>query len=230
MNRLLAVLRLHLIVLTRALAMPWGILALAWGASVALFASFGGRGDVVIVGGLSSLYITLFIASLQAVTTTLPFALSLGATRRQYYVGTCLFFAAQALAAGVVLALMRSAEQATGGWGTHLTFFDIPYLVGGGPVHAAVAYAGSLALGCGAGLATGVVSRRWGTVGASVLSAALVVLPGALGWWIAARGWFPAIGRWFAAQPEVALQALWPTVLAAVLVLLGWTAIRRIPA
>jgi len=230
MNRLGAVVRLHLLVPRRTLGVPWSILALAWGASVALLASFGDSGHVVIVGGLFSLYAALFVTSVQAVTKVLPFALGLGVTRRAYYGGTCLFLAGQALVASVALSLLRVAEQRSGGWGTGLRFFDVPYLVGGGAVPAAAGYAGSLVLACGAGLLGGAISRRWGAVGTSVLSAAVVVVPGLVGWWIAVRGWFPAVRSWFADQPQTVLQAGWPTVLAAALALLGWTAVRRTAA
>ena len=230
MNRLLAVARLHLMVPARAFGLPWGIMTLAWALSVALFASFGDNGDVVIVGGLFSLYVILFLSAEQAVTRTLSFALALGATRRAFYLGTCGFLAAQALAAGAVLAALRAVERGTGGWGTRLSFFDVPYLVGGNPVQAAAAYAASLALVCAAGLAAGSVTRRWGTVGTSVLSAAAIVVPGVAVWWISAAGGLAPLGNWLAGQPAFALRTLWPLGFATVLAAIGWTAVRRTPA
>jgi hypothetical protein len=230
MNRVIASARLHLLMPTRHLLLTWGILALALLASVALFASFGDDHDVVIVGGLFSLYITLFLSSVQAVTRVLPFALSLGVTRRAYYAGTCLFLAAQAAAAGIVLAGLRALEQGSDGWGTALRFFDVPFLIGGNPAAAAAGYAGSLALTCGVGLACGAVSRRWGGVGVTALSAAAFVAPSLVALWVVRAGWFPAIRDWFADQPELALQAAWPTVLAVALAGLGWVTVRRTPA
>jgi hypothetical protein len=230
MNRLVAVVRLHLIVPTYALVMPWGIMALAWGASVALLSSINSDQDVVIVGGLFSLYITLFLSSLQAVKKTLTLAVSLGVTRRAYLAGTCLFYALQAMLAGVVLGLLRLLEQRTGGWGTELRFFDVPFLVGGGPVPAALGFAGSLALTCAVGLGCGAVARRWGTVGTSTLSAMAVVLPSALALWLGQGDRFEALRRWVTGQPELALQALWPTVIAVAVTALAWTSLRRTPA
>lgn len=137
----------------------------------------------------------------QAVGTTLQFALGIGSTRRDYWLGTTLAFAVFSAAVAVVFAGLRAVEVVTGGWGTSAVVFDalwygdLPWWLA-----AYTTFTLSLAvLVIGAALTT--CYLRWRvigvvTVGLAVVAALLIALA-AITWlqaWPALIGWFAGIG------------------------------------
>jgi len=222
----LAVVRLHLIVTSRAFGMPWILLAGVFAVNAGFGSVAAGR-QVIVTGGLFALHVSLFVTAIQTVTRVLPLAVTLGVTRRDHLLGTWLFLAGQALGAGLVLGVLREIERGTGHWATGLHFFDLPYLVDGGPVAAAVGFAGSLAPVCAAGLLCGSVAHRWGAPGTTVLSAAAVTLPSLVLWWLARADAWRAVGDWSARQPHLVLQAALPGAVAVALAGLGYLTVRR---
>jgi hypothetical protein len=227
----LAAARFQLIPAVRFAGLPWLLLGLTFAIN-ALFADTVSdhTGEVVLTGGLFALHISVLIHGTNAVNRMLTLAVNLGVTRRAYYAGACLFFTTQALVAGVVLAALRAVELRTDAWGIGLRYFDVPVVVSGGPVLAAGGYAASIAFAAALGMSCGAVTRRWGAVGTTALSAAAIVVPGLVGVWIARNGTGPAVAEWFRTQAPVALHVAWPTTLGAALALLGYLGVRRTAA
>jgi hypothetical protein len=114
------------------LVLPW-----AWGA-------FGFVVDVVVmqltpaghashrwVGGLAGVFIVVFVLGVQAVARALPFGLALGLSRRTYFVGATVLAIALAIANGLAVAIGQIIERATDGWGMHMAYFRVPYILDG---------------------------------------------------------------------------------------------------
>lgn len=73
----------------------------------------------------------LVYLGVQSVATTFPFALTLGATRRGFTVGTFLWAGAVAVYLAVVFGVLMLVEVATGHWFSHFYVFDIAILGAG---------------------------------------------------------------------------------------------------
>ena len=65
-----------------------------------------------------------FALAVMAVSTTLQFALGLGSTRRDYWLGTQVTFVGFAAVVAAVFAGLRGIELATDGWGVSVVMFD----------------------------------------------------------------------------------------------------------
>lgn len=83
-------------------------------------------------GVLWSLPGFLIYLGVQAVSTTFPFGMSLGTTRRAYSIGTALYFALQSAYIAAVAMVLYGLELATGHWFLNSPVFDVWALGAGG--------------------------------------------------------------------------------------------------
>ncbi len=213
------------------LVMPANYLMLPWilPFSFAVGAATAGRGPGHDAAGyLSSFFIYFAVLGMQTIGRSLPFALTLGSSRRSFYCGTALLGMALAMASGLVLTALQAIERATGGWGLSMRFFQVPYLLNG-PWYATwlTSAVGLFALFV-YGMWYGIIYSRWGLLGtlASIAVQALVVVAGVV--LVTFEHWH----LWAAADESFAgLTALGLTgVIAALAVLLmagGHATIRR---
>ena len=228
MNRTLAAARLHLVNPLVMIGIPWLVAGIAFAINVAVYAlTPAGEQENAITGGLASLYVTVLVVFVQAVTQLLPFAMGLSLSRRPFYLGTALVAVAQSLYYGVVLATLTAVEGATNGWGVDLAFwapgpmdvdsFPLQVLVSGGPMLAFTF----------AGIGVGVVMKRWGQLGMWGLIVGTVVFLGALAvlvTWLEAWG---SLGSWFDDRAVATVAAGLPALFAVALAGLSWAGIRR---
>ena len=117
MNTWVKVARYHLVRPTNYLLLLW-LLPVTF----ALGAVTAGRGHDA-AGYLISLFIYFGVLGMQTIGRSLPFGLTLGASRRSFYSGTALLGMALALVSGLVLTVLQAIERATDGWGLSLHFF-----------------------------------------------------------------------------------------------------------
>jgi hypothetical protein len=80
-------------------------------------------------GALVSIYIFMIIIGVQAAVRFLPFALTLGVSRRTYYLGTIALIVGLNAVNAVLLTLLWWLELATHGWGIQLHFFQVPWIL-----------------------------------------------------------------------------------------------------
>jgi hypothetical protein len=230
MTRVLAAARLHLIHPLITFGVPWLVVGLSFSINWLIwkFADLRHQaGDGGFTGGVLSLYITVAIVFVQAVTQMLPFAMGLSVSRRTFYLGTALVGIAQAVGYGIALAVLTSIEGASDGWGVGLHFwapggldvdhFALQVLVSGAPMLAFIA--------CGAGI--GVVQKRWGPAGTWGLIIGSLVVFGGLAVLVTGLGAWAQVGQWFADRSVQTLTIGLPVALAAVLAGLTWTGLRR---
>ena len=229
MNRVVAAARLHLIHPMVSLGIAWLVTGISFAINWAIcyFADLQHLPGTDFTGGVLSLYITVAVVYVQAVTQTLPFAMGMSVSRRTFYLGTALMGGAQALGYGIVLAALTAIEGATDGWGVGLQFwapagldvdnFALQVLVSGAPMLAFIA--------CGAGI--GVVHKRWGNAGTWGLLLGSLVVIGGLAVLVTALGTWAQVGQWFADRSVLTLAVALPAALAVVLAGLTWTGLRR---
>ena len=127
MNTWVKVARYHLVRPTNYLFLLW---ILPFTFAVGAVTTGRGRGHDA-AGYLISLFIYFGVLGMQAIGRSLPFGLTLGASRRSFYSGTALLGMALALVSGLVLTVLQAIERATDGWGLSMQFFRVPHLLNG---------------------------------------------------------------------------------------------------
>jgi hypothetical protein len=127
---------------------------------------------------------------------------------------------------GLALTGLQAIERATGGWGVHMSFFRVPYLLNGPWYLTWLTSFVGLALLFVYGMWFGIVYRRWSLVGTlafiaakvTVLLAAALVVTWAHGW--------AGVGHFFTGLTAAGLTGLL-AVLAVALLAGGRATIRR---
>ncbi|MEP6842182.1 MAG: ABC transporter permease [Pseudolysinimonas sp.] len=128
-GRILKIVRLHLGNPYTTIVLPWIILGIIFLVNVAIWAlvalAVGTSGNDArdVSKGFSysgsSFYIAgyMVVVAVQAISITFPFALSYGATRRNYWLGTSLTFVLLSAMYAIGFTILGAIEQATNGWG-----------------------------------------------------------------------------------------------------------------
>jgi hypothetical protein len=227
MSTLVKVARYHLVNRIGFVILPLGILAFVFLICLIIFSAFTIPASGGHVGGLASIFVIFFVLGVQSVAQSLPFGLSLGVSRRTYYLGTVLLVTGLATAYGLLITLLQEVERATGGWGVHMHLFRVTYLLNG-PWYLTwlTAFVGLVLLFV-YGMWFGLVWRRWNLLGlvAFLATQITVLLLGAL-----AVTWthvWNGVGHFFTVLSSSGLTGLL-AALAAVLMLGGLASMRRV--
>jgi hypothetical protein len=228
-NTLVKVARYHLLGWILYIAAPWIVLVINFALYLAGAASAKPPppGQFYGSGAVFAIYICMAIPGVVGTYRSLPFALSLGVSRRAYYAGTVLLGVGLAAVYGLVLTVLAVIERATTGWGVHLDFFQVSYILAGPWYLTWLTSFVGLAVLFVYGMWFGLVYWRWNLVGLLAFGVAQVIV-GAAGALAATRtGAWPAIGRFFttlgAAGLTGALAALTVVLLAG-----GYATMRRV--
>jgi len=228
MTALVKVARLHLVDRFSYTWLVWGILALTLAINLAIYAVIpltqpGGN----FTGALISIYIFMVVIGLQAATRFLPFALTLGVSRRTYYLGTVLLVVSLSALYAAILTALWALEGATNGWGLQLHFFRVPWILDGPWYQVLVTTFVLLALVFLFGLWAGLIYRRFGLIGTVVFFALLVIAGVAAALLVTWRQWWPAVGSYLSDLNVLAASGMLALVAAAIAGG-GYLTIRRI--
>jgi len=226
MSTLLSVARYQLTDRYVVVVSPWLILTLNFLITAAIVVGNPTRpGHVAYTGALASIYVVLIVNGALGIARQLPFALTLGLSRRSYYIGTALFAVALAAVYGLALTVLQLVERATGGWGLRMEFFRVPYLLAGPWYLTWLTSFVGLALMLAWGMWFGIVYRRWNLAGllsfiaAQALAAVLLIIGMAHDW--------HGVGRFFTTLTIGGLTGLL-AALAVVLLAGGYTTMRHV--
>lgn len=229
-NRVLTAARLNTVEIGVRLAIPWMVLGSAFLINLLIFGLIRANtddGDPGVTGALAALYITASIVHLQTMTQTFPFALSLGITRRNFYLGAGLVVLVETLVHSIALTVLLAIENATGGWGLQLRFFGVGFMVQSNPVAQVVAYAAPLlALGLIA-MMIGTLFKRWGQIGVYAAAIGTTLVLGGLVALVTWQQWWGAVGSFFTTTPSLVLLGVYPLVIAVLAGLGGFALVRR---
>ncbi len=225
---LVKVARLHLVDRFSYTWMVWGLMAFIFAINVAIFAVIPltqPAGDFT--GALISIYIFMAVIGVQAATKFLPFAFTLGVSRRTYYLGTVLLVVVLCLVYAVVLTVLWWVEGLTGGWWMQLHFFRVPWILGGPWYQVLITNFVLMTLVFVFGLWAGLIYRRFALIGSVIFFGCLsrIVVLGVMV--ITWRGAWVAVGSFVANLDMLAASSL-VAVLAVLAGLGGYLTIRRI--
>ena len=79
-------------------------------------------------GGVSSIFVFLFVIGIIVVARTFPFAVGMSIRRTDYFIGSVVMGTIASIAYSMLIFLMAQVENLTNGWGNRLHFFSFPYL------------------------------------------------------------------------------------------------------
>ncbi|HEY0248488.1 MAG TPA: hypothetical protein VGC45_09520 [Gryllotalpicola sp.] len=231
-DRIWRVVRLQYVNWRSALMLPWAILIgiLLVNMTIWYLISSTAGPDTTTntqyTGSIFYLLIYQAILAMQLMNATFSFALGLSSTRRDYYLGTSVWFLLHSAQYTVGVVLLSYIEQWTNGWGVGGHMFQTVYF-GTGPLGERLftiffALLGALFLGS----IFGAVYVRWRANGLYVTGAVLVAaVLGVLTIATLTDSW-GAIGRWFAGTGPFGLVA-WSVPLTALCAVIGFVALRR---
>lgn len=233
-RRILTTIRVHA-------ANPWTIIITPW---LVLFAVFAlnfliWQAIVIAAGGkelpadafanngaVSWLFVYMIVVAVQAMNLTFSFVVGLGATRRDYFLGSAATFAALSAQFGIGIAILAWIERATDGWGLGGAFFAPAFMTAVPVWQVAVVYTLVLLFMFFLGTSVAAVYVRWGAT-AIVLFFVALALAFAVGALLVSRAnaW-PAVGNFFVDNSILQL-ALYTLPLSAICAVLGWLLMRR---
>jgi hypothetical protein len=225
MNRIAGVMKMHLRDKWTWFLTPWLILLASFLVNWILSLTMNEEGGLN-TGGLSSIYIYMFVIGIVVLNQTFPFALGLSVRRTDYYTGTVLMFAAVSLFAAIALKLLAFIEAGTSGWGVSLHFFDLPYLNEGGAMTELTVYTILMLFMFFCGFAIACVFRRFGAPGALATFTFIVLLLGVLSVVVTRFGWWGQVFGWFSGKSALDL-AVWLLPAIALCGLASYLMLRR---
>lgn len=139
MNTGIKIARYHLLRRADYLLLPWAWLAFGFAVDLVIFALIPESHHMVRTvhglvqvqntsprnaGGLAGIVAVFFALGVTSVARSLPFALTLGVSRRTYYAATGSLALALSAVYGLVLTGLQAIERATNGWGEHVHIFQ----------------------------------------------------------------------------------------------------------
>ena len=177
-------------------------------------------------GGVSWVLFYMVVVAVQAMNQTFSFVVGLGATRRDYFLGTAVLFVGLSLMYGVGIAAFAGLERATDGWGVSGWFFA-PWTFATMPLwEVAVVYTLVMLFMFFGGSTVAAVFVRWGANGIILFFASVAVLIVASLYAITQLEAWDAVGQFFSGRDanQLALMSLVVTVAAG---FVGYALMRR---
>ncbi|MHA6803455.1 ABC transporter permease [Salinifilum ghardaiensis] len=206
--------------------LPPAVLALSFAIN-AVVSGVVASGEQHFTGGIIALYVFLAVQGSVGMSQALPFAFSLGVSRRSYYLGALGLGVLVAAVYALGVAALQVVEAATGGWGLQMHFFRVPWVLDGPwPLTWLTAFAFMVLL-FAYGMWWGLTYRRWRVLGAVCYLAAQLVLAAGFVVVVTWVGAWSAIGEFLAALSPLGLAGI-AALLAAVFGAGGFATIRRL--
>lgn len=159
-------------------------------------------------GGITSIFIYIFVAGILTVTQTFPFALGMSIRRKDFFIGTSIMGFSASIVIGVLIFLFSFIEKQSAGWGTSLHFFYFPYVTDGNPLQQLTIYIllFTCLFFCGFTIAS--FARRFGGKGMWILAIVSFLLGSIAALLITYYQVWVDIFRWVATHTAIQL-ALW---------------------
>jgi hypothetical protein len=227
MNTLVNVARYHLVDRLQYVGLPVGITLFAFLVNLAVFSVLPTEQAENYTGGLSTLYVFMFVCGTLSMTKSLPFGLALGMSRRSYYLGTVLLVLGLSALYSAGVAIFQAIEAGTGGWGLSLNFFRVPWLLDGSWYTTLLTSFVLLVLMFVYGMWYGLVYRRWAVPGVVVFAAAQVLLLLGAVFLLTWTDSWPRLGHFFTSLTVTGMSAVL-ALTACVAALGGFATLRRI--
>lgn len=236
-NRILSVVKLHLANPWTTIIFPWIVMltilaltVLVWMLVLANIPDptdrMNAREGFGYSGSSGFIFVYMIVVAVQSINTMFPFAQGYGVTRRNFALGTGLYFVLLSAFYSAGLTILSVIEDATDGWGVGGSLFSVGYF-GDTPAQRLFVFFAILLLFFFSGSAIATIYVRWKAFGITTFFIALgffIVGLGALLTWV--EGW-DDVFSWFATTGLVGSFA-WSLVVSALAALGGYAVLRRV--
>lgn len=235
MSTLVKVVRYHLVKPDNLVLIPWAALVVGFIINVVVLAivnvripgtTSGGQVPVRYMGTLATLFVTFAVAGVTSATRALPLGLSLGLSRRSFYLGTVLTAVSLAVVYGLILALLQAIERWTHGWGLSMGVFRAPFVLEGPWYLTWLMSFVLLTLVFVWGVWFGLVYRRWNLIGLWAFVAAQVIVGVAAALVVTWIGAWHHVGHFFVTVSAPGIGGM-IALLATLLLAGGFATVRR---
>ncbi|OMF37044.1 hypothetical protein BK133_07495 [Paenibacillus sp. FSL H8-0548] len=205
MNKIASVIKMHRTDKWTWLLIPWMIMLSSFTVNftISFFVD-----EPMITGGLSSIFIYVFITGIIILAQTFPFALGMSVSRTDYFWGTSVMILLSSIVSAALLLLLRLIETWTNAWGSDLHFFKLPYLSDGPLLIQFFVQLILLLFMYYFGFLIASTYRRTGRIGLFLIAGILLVLFTVLSFMANYLNWYPAIFDWMVNQSALD-YALW---------------------
>lgn len=228
MSNLVKVIRYHLVKPDNLVFVPWAILVVGFAVNaMVLTTTFGGQSTIRYMGTLAALYLTFSVAGVTSITRALHLGLSLGLSRRAFYLGTVLTAVSLAVVYGLILAFLQVVERWTHGWGLSMGVFRVPFILEGPWYLTWLMSFVLLTLLFVWGVWFGLVYRRWNLIGLWAFVAAQVIVGVIAALGVTWMGAWHHVGHFFVTVSAPGIAGI-VALLATLLLVGGFATIRRL--
>lgn len=234
-RRLWAVVRLHVASPRQMLVLPplitLGILGVNYSVWRMIATAAGGvdqlePGAFAYNGGVTWIYVYLMVAAIGAMNASFRFAMGVSMTRRDYYLGTSVFYVLISIGYALLLTLGAVIERATNGWGLEGWFFA-PFLFDvDNFAQLALVHALGMVFFTFFGTIAAAVWVRWRSTGLVTMIFTIIVGVVAAMWGVTVTDQWGAVGRALSASSALSM-ALWSIVPSIVFAVAGYLLLRR---
>jgi len=224
MNRMTGVMKIHWKDKWNWIYIPWIILLFSFAVNVFIGVLTGGE-EQINSGGLSSIFIYIFVCSLIVQGQTFSFALGLNVRRTDYFAGTSMMGLLVSAASAIVLSFFSLLEKWSDGWGVNLHFFTIPFMNSISPIGRLGIYFVVLVHMFFMGLVISSIYRRFRRTGLFVFFTTLFVLSSVASFSLTYYGLWLDVFGWIA--NHYMEMFVWMAPIAVVYALLSYAMIRR---
>lgn len=227
MNRIATVMKMHARDKLTWVLVPWCFVLLASFFVNLLIGILVKTEQGIYSGGLSSIFVYLFVLGVMTLAQTFPFCLGLSVRRTDYYVGTSIMFVLSGVAIATILLLLSVVEgDILKGWGVNVHFFNLPYLNAGSLADRWWALFGTAMHLVFLGFFISSIYRRFGRMGMFILFPVLILLTSVLGFLCTYFGWWMDIFAWIGRHTAAEL-ATWLFVTAVIYAILSFLMVRK---
>jgi len=235
-NRVLSVVKLHLTNPWTTITFPWIVMltilvltVLVWMLVLANIADPAdqakAREGFGYSGSSGFIFVYMIVVAVQSINTMFPFAQGYGVTRRNFALGTGLYFVLLSAFFAIGLTVLSVIEDATGGWGVGGSLFSVGYF-GETPAQRVFVFFTILILFFFSGSAVAAIYVRWRGFGITTFFIAFAFLIVGLGALITlVQGW-DEVGAFFTTTGLVGSFA-WSLVISALAAIGGYAVLRR---
>lgn len=226
MNHITAMLKMHSRNWLSWFFMPWCILlfSLAINLFIGLLLN---RQKAIYTGGLSSIYIFMFVLGILTLRDTFPFALGFSVRRIDYLLGTIVMVLATSLMSALLLFLLSLIENnVVVNWGVDVHFFHLPYMSDGSLIEQFWVYFVPLAHLYFLGFAIGSIYRRFGGAGMLTFFGIVFLLASAAALLLTYSNQWGTLFAWFS-QYTAFTWACWLVPLTLIYALIAYALLRK---
>ncbi|MFW2513813.1 ABC transporter permease [Demequina sp. SO4-13] len=233
--RIWDVVRLHVANPVPTLVVPWVITAAIFAVNLAIWLMVANAAGGVenlepdafqYNGGISWIVVFMMVVAVQAMNLTFKFALGFSVTRRDYYLGSVLYFVLLSLLYSTGVTAIAAVERATDGWGLGATFFAPWGLAGESLMTVWFLYLMAMLLFFFLGAAVATVWVRWGPYGLYAFFIGLAALLVGAGWLVTTTDSWGDVGEFLTGTSLVAIAA-WTAPVTLVCGVVGHLFLRR---